>query len=392
MKKKLSVFGLIAATALWAAPRLSAQSSGTLRVVTFSQSEGKSLFMIKVDGQFTYEASSLTMPSRLVIDLTPVDKIAAAPYMQVNASGVISVRIGLFKPQTVRVVFDLNDQNVTHSESATEGGLIVSFRLEGEKPAAVEPERTPPVREIPREEVPRTVSETAHVGGERLGFFFRVGVGLRLFLKPDLTARREFTLYGEPGAVDETYTLKNGLVFEGCLSRYFRLGGSRLKGGMGFTYWNFPIEGSFTMTLPHPFLANTPRTVNFADATSLKKNEVSFYAFALFPLIDNENFSLFLGPFLGYASGKFLTLSDWDLTEKSPFTSADVTVSKPVYFEDTISELLFGATLSAELSLSRSLALVLDMKLNYLNPKVTNLGKRVNLFNLQPTLGLQFSF
>jgi hypothetical protein len=48
--------------------------------------------------------------------------------------------------------------------------------------------------------------------------------------------------------------------------------------------------------------------------------------------------------------------------------------------------------LSAELTLGRSLALVLDTKLNYVNPKVSNLGKRANLFNIQPTLGIQFSF
>jgi hypothetical protein len=227
---------------------------------------------------------------------------------------------------------------------------------------------------------------------ERLGFFFRAGAGLDLFLKPDLAVRREFPLYGETGAVDETYKLKNGLALEGVVGRYFRFAGSRMKVGVGFSYWNLPVEGSFTLTLPHPFLANTPRTVSFAETSGLNKNETSFYGFALFPLVDNESLSIFLGPFLGYAWGKFVTLSDWDITERSPFGSADVTVSNPVYFEDTISELLFGAELSMELNLGSSLALVLDTKLNYLNPKVTNLGKRANWLNLQPTLGIQFSF
>jgi hypothetical protein len=392
LKKTCIVFGLIAAAALLAASQLAAQNPGTLRDVTFSQAEGKTVFLIKVDGEFAYETSLLTMPRRLVIDLTPVDKIAAQPYLQVNASGVISVRTGQFKPQTVRVVFDLNDLDVTQSVSASQGGLIVSFQLEGDKPAAREPEPTAPVREVPREEVRRTVSESAPVGDERLGYFFRAGAGFSLFLKPDLTARREFALYGETGAVDETYALKSGLAFEGSLGRYLRFGGSRMKVGLGFTFWKLPVEGSFTMTLPHPFQTNMPRTVNFADASGLTKSVVSFYGFALFPLVDTEKYSIFLGPFLGFSSGKFLTLSDWDLTEKSPFTSADVTISNPVYFEDTISELLFGASLSGELSLGRSLALVLDVKLSYLNPKVTNLGKRVNLLNLQPTLGIQFNF
>lgn len=233
---------------------------------------------------------------------------------------------------------------------------------------------------------------TASGGEDRLGFFFRAGAGWGLFLKPDLTVRREFTLYGETGAVDEAYTLKNAMVFEGSLGRYFRLGGSRLKAGVGFTSWTLPVDGSFTLTLPHPFLTGSPRTVDFAESSVLKKNGLSFSAFALFPLIDTESLSIFLGPFLGYASGKFVTVSDWDIVDKAPFTSADVTVSNPSYFEDTIAEILYGAELSVELNLGRSLALVLDTKLNYLNPKLTNLGKRVNLLNVQPTLGIQFTF
>jgi hypothetical protein len=391
LKKKLLVFGLVAA-ALWAVPTLSAQNPGTLRDVTFSQAEGKTVFVIKVDGEFTYESSLLTMPRRLVIDLTPVEKIDAPPFLQVNASGVISVRTGLFKPQTVRVVFDLNDQNSSQSVSASQGGLVVSFGLEGDKPAAAEPERTAPVREIPRQEVRPAASEPASRSDERPAYFVRVGAGLDIFLKPNLTTRFEFPLYGETGAVDETYNLKSGLAIEGSFGHYFHLLGFRLKAGVGFTYWNLPLEGAFTLTLPNPFLANTPRTVSFAETSGLKKNEVSFYAFALFPLMDTERFSIFLGPFVGYASGKFLTLNNWDITEKAPFTSADVTVSNPTYFEDTISELLYGAELSLELNLGRSLAVVLDTKLNYLNPIVTNIGKRANLLNLQPTLGIQFSF
>ncbi len=392
LKKTIIVYCLIAAAGLIAAPRLSAQSAGTLQEVTFSQAEGKTVFLIKVDGEFTYETSSLTMPRRLIIDLTPVDKITAAPFLQVNASGVTSVRVGQFKPRTVRVVFDLNDQDFGQSVSASQGGLIVSFLLEAVKPAAQEPVRPAPVREIPREEISKPANETPSLGDKHPGYFVRLGGGSRLFLKPNLKSRREFALYGETGVLDETYNLNNALVFEGSLGRFFRLGASRIKAGVDFTFWTLPVEGAFTLTLPHPFLANAPRTVNFNDGVGLKRNEVSVYVFALFPLVDTKDFSVFLGPLLGYAAGKFRTLSDWNLTEKAPFTSADVTISNPVYFEDTISGLLFGASLSMEVNLGQSLALVLDTNLNYLNPKLTNLGKRANLLNIQPTLGIQFSF
>jgi hypothetical protein len=392
LKKTITAVCLIAALAVLAAPRLSAQSAGTLRDVTFSQADGKTVFLIKVDGEFSYETSMLTMPRRLVVDLTPVGKIAAAPYLQVNTAGVVSVRTGQFKPLTARVVFDLTDEDFVQNISASEGGLIVSFRL-ADKPAVRPAEKTPPVREIPREEIRQTSDETTPAGGaDRLGFFIQAGAGLGVYFKPDLTARREFALYGETGAVDEAYKIKGTTVFEGRLGRYFHFGHSRLKTGLGFSVWKLPLEGSFTLTLPHPFRANDPRTVAFSETSALEQSGLSFYGFALFPLIDGEHFSVFLGPLLGYASSKILTLSDWDINEKSPFSSADVTVTNPVYAEDKISEFLIGASLSVEVSLGRSLALVLDTKVNYLNPKVTNLGKRANLLSIQPTLGIQFSF
>jgi hypothetical protein len=391
LKKTTALVCLIAALAVLAAPRLSAQNVGTLRDVTFSQAEGKTVFLIKVDGEFTYETSLLTMPRRLVVDLTPVEKISAAPYLQVNASGVVSVRSGQFKPRTARVVFDLTDEDFVQNISASEHGLIVSFRL-ADKPAVRPAKKTAPAREIPREEIRQTTDETAPGGADRLGFFIQAGAGLGVYFKPDLAARREFALYGETGAVDETYTIKSTTVFEGRVGRYFNFGHSRLKAGVGFSVWKLPLEGSFTLTLPHPFQINNPRTVAFSETSALEQSGLSFYGFALFPLIDGEHFSVFLGPFLGFASSKILTLSDWDISEKSPFSSADVTVTNPVYAEDKISEFLVGASLSVEVSLGRSLALVLDTKVHYLNPKVTNLGKRANLLSIQPTLGIQLSF
>jgi hypothetical protein len=391
LKKTITLVCLIAALAVLTAPRLSAQSAGTLRDVTFSQADGKTVFLIKVDGEFSYETSLLTMPRRLVVDLTPVEKIAATPYLQVNTSGVGSVRTGQFKPLTARVVFDLTDEDFVQNISATEGGLIVSFRL-ADKPAVRPAEKTARVREIPREEIRQIADETAPVGGQRLGFFIQAGAGLGAYLKPDMAARREFAIYGETGAIDEAYKINGTTVFEGRLGRYFHFGHSRLKTGVGFSVWKLPLEGSFTLTLPHPFQINNPRTVAFSEANALEQSGLSFYGFALFPLIDGEHFSVFLGPLLGYASSKILTLSDWDINEKSPFSSADVTVTNPVYAEDKISEFLIGASLSVEVSLGRSLALVLDTKVNYLNPKVTNLGKRANLLSVQPTLGIQLSF
>lgn len=393
MKKTLIICGLIAAAALAAAAPLTAQTASTLKDVTFTREEGKVVVAIKIDGKFSYETSTLTMPRRLIVDLTPVDKIMVQTLIPVGAAGVVSVRAGQYKPQTARLVFDLAEQNPAQSVSAFEGGMKISFWLEGEAAAAKEPTRQAPVRirEIPKEEIHKALEEQP-ADESRLGYFFRAGVGLSIFLKPEMLVNREFSLYGETGSVSETYTLSNGVSFEGSLGKYFRLGRSRLKAGIGFTYWKLAPEGLFTLSIPHPLLSNAFRTVSFSETTALESSMLSFYGYALFPFLDTESFSIFFGPLVGYVSGKFLSLEDWDISDKAPFSSADVTVSNPTYFEDTVSELLFGAALNMELNLGKSFALILDTKILYLNPKVTNLGKRTNLFHLQPSLGLQFSF
>jgi hypothetical protein len=385
LKKPLLACGLIAIAALCAAAPLAAQSAGTLEEISLTQEGGKTVILIKVDGRFTYETSSLTLPRRLVIDLTPVDKITVPPLLQVGSSGILSIRAGQFKPLTARIVIDLDDRNPAQSIGAVGNGLKISFWLEGAAaaPAVTGQTRPQPVREFPRGEVKNN---------GRLKFFFRAGAGVGLFLKPELTAHREFSLYGETGAFDETYTFKNGLAIDVGFGKYLRLGGSRLKAGIVLTSWQLPNEGSFAMTLPHPFQANAPRTVAFSEAEGLKTRLANFYAYGLFSLYDSDKFSVFLGPLLGYCSGRILTLRDWSIADKPPFNSADVTVADLTYFEDSVSELLFGASLSLEWNLGTSFALALDTKMIYANPKVTNLGGRANLLQLQPTLGVQFTF
>jgi hypothetical protein len=391
LKKTLLIIALIASAALAAAAPLSAQAASTLKEISLAREDGKIIISVKIDGKFTYETSTLSMPRRLVLDLTPVDKITAQTFIPVDAAGVVSVRAGQYKPQTARLVFDLAEQNPAQSVGTQEGGMKVTFWLEGEAAAVKAPSRPAPVREIPKEEITKVQDEPS-TGDSRLGFFARAGAGLSVFLKPALTVNREFSLYGETGSVAETYTLSNGIAFDLSLGKYFRLGHSRMKAGVGFTSWKLAPEGVFTASLPHPFQSNAFRTVTFGETTALESQMISFYGYVLFPFLDTESFSIFFGPLLGYASGKYISLQDFDIAEKSPFTSADVTVSGPTYFEDAISELIFGASLNLELSLGKSFSLVFDTKMLYLNPKLTNLGKRTNLFHLQPALGFQLSF
>ncbi len=384
---------MIAIAALCTAGRLAAQNAGTLEGISLTQEGPKTVILIKVDGRFTYETSSLTLPPRLVVDLTPVDKIKVPPLLQVGSSGILSIRAGQFQPQTARIVIDLSDRNPSQSIGSVENGLKISFWLEDDAiaPPVAGHGQPQSAREIPRETVGLDGAGSRPDGG-RLKYFFKAGAGIGFFLKPELSAHREFSLYGETGAFDETYTFKNGLAIDVGIGKYIRLGGSRLKAGIGFTSWQLPNEGSFAITLPHPILANAPRTVAFSEAEGLKSRLVNITAYGLFPLYDSDHFSAFLGPLLGICSGKILTIRDWSISDTPPFTSADVSVSDLTHFEDSVSELLFGAALHLELNLGASFALVLDSKIIYANPKVTNLGVRANLLQFQPALGVQYAF
>lgn len=393
MKTPFLASAAIAVAACLSAGPLAAQNAGTLEEISLAQEGGKTVILIKVDGRFTYETSSLNLPRRLVVDLTPVGKITVPPLLQVGTSGILSIHTGQFQPLTARIVIDLSDRNPSQSIGSVESGLKISFWLEDDAitPPAANQGQPQPAREIPREGVGLDKTGAPLKEG-RLKYFFKAGAGLGVFLKPELTAHREFPLYGETAAFDETYTFKNGLVIDAGFGKYLRLGGSRLKAGIGFTSWRLPNEGSFTMTLPHPILADAPRSVAFSEAEGLKTRLANIYAYGLFALYDADRLSVFLGPLLGYCSGRILTLRDWSISDKPPFNSADVTVSDLTYFDDSVTEFSFGASLCLELSLGTSFALVLDTRLIYANPKVANLGVRVNLLQVQPTLGVQFAF
>jgi len=251
----------------------------------------------------------------------------------VNSSGIVSIRTGQFKAQTARVVFDLAEQNPSRPSSRPardQADLLAGRRGSGGQGTGAHPASP----RNPQEEVKKAIGEPAG-DQSRLNFFFRAGAGLTVFLKPNLTIVNSSPLYGETETVTETYSLKNGIVFDGSFGKYFSLGSSRMKAGIGFSYWKLPAEGSFVWSLPHPWNSTSPHGHGDRDV-GLKTQMMSFYAYALFSFIDTDSFSLFFGPLAGYTSGKYLTLSDWNVSEKSPFTSADVTISNLTYAEDTV--------------------------------------------------------
>ena len=366
---------------------LQAQTGAALKEITTQKDGNRLVVQLKIEGTYTFESSILPSPPRFVVDITPVSRIQASPYTQIDNIGVLDIRTGQFKPDTARVVFDLSQTVPANSLSQNADGLKVTFWYEGEVPPiqapvkAAEPAR-PTVRERPREETP----EETYAPG-RSNIFVSARAGLSFFLKPDLAAQRSFDLYGETGTLDEIYTNGSVPAFELQVGKYFK----RMKAGVGVTIWSLKQPGAFTANLPHPFIMNAFRTVTF-EAPDMKNPMWNFYAFALFSLLETEKISLSAGPIVGFTKGTFQSLEDFNFSENSPYTAADVVISDLTFVEDSYTELLFGGLFSLEYQLNKSISLVLDTRILYINPKIPALGQRANFLQVRPGLGIQINF
>jgi hypothetical protein len=372
---------------LAAASALSAQPA-QLKEIKAQRDGAKLVVEISVEGIFMPEILSLNFPRRLVLDFTPVEKIVAPPYIQVEDVGVLAVRTGQFKTMTARVVFDLSDRTPSYNISPFPGGFRVTFWFEGGE----EPLPQIPPREVAKpapvragEEPTPAAEEPA--GPRRTNFFLGVRGGATFFLKPQVLKGNEFTLFGETGSLQETYDFKSVPVVDVLVGKYF----NKVKLGVGVTIWSLKQDGAFQLSIPHPFQANSPREVAFIS-DPLKDKMFNIYAFAEYSFFDSQTFSVWAGVVAGLTKGTFQTLDDFDYTEKSPYAASDITISNLTYVEDTYTELLFGGLLTFEYRIGRTVSLVLDTKMLYANPKILSLGLRANYLQVQPLLGLQINF
>jgi len=352
-----------------------------LKEITPRRDGAKLVVDILVDGAFTPEVLTVNFPRRLVIDLTPVERIAVAPYTPIDELGVLAVRTGQFKETTARVVFDIGDRTPSHGVGLIPGGLRVTFWYEGgeeplpEKRPEEKAEPTPPVKA----EEPR--------GPRRTNFFLGARGGFLFLLNSQVESPSAFSLYGETGTLLETHDLSSGPVIDVFAGKYF----NRLKVGAGVTIWNLKQDPTFALSLPHPYLANSNRDVTFTT-DRLSNGMLDLYAFLQYAFYDSEKFNVWAGVIAGLTKGAFQNLDDYDYSEKAPYGASDVEISNVTTLEETYSTLLFGGLLTFEYRLASRVAVVFDVKMLYANPKLLNLGLRANFLRIQPVLGLQINF
>jgi hypothetical protein len=349
----------------------------------------KLVVTLAIDGSFSREVSFLTSPKRLVVDLNGVSAIEAAPYAQVGQAGVLDIRTGQFQPETARVVFDIGAATPAYSVGEVPGGLKIVFWLEEgaeQTPPADQPAREP---ETARPAKERKVREAA--AGERTGMFFRAGAGWAFFLAP-YKVDAEFSYYGETATGTENHLWKSGLAIEAAIGKYMTMGNMPAKAGLEFSYWEVKPEFGITMSLPHPFEANTYRDVDISSGEGLASKLYRVSLFAEFALLDTDKLTISLGPVLGLTLGQFLSAADYGIDEASPYAAENVTIGELTIQQDSLATLHFGAMLGLELRMGKHLALSLDTKALYFSHSSEAFEKSFNLMHVQPTLSLQYNF
>ncbi len=164
MRKQIAAFGVLLALLAALAPTLAAgQAVNTLKAVSLQKTDKGIDVTIAVYGEFLYQAQALSNPTRLAIDLSPLSKIEAQPFYEVNQFGLTSIRTGQFTPLIARVVFDFGGTMPGYEIAKTATGLVVRFGGVAKAAVAAPPVREQPVRERPVQVV-KPVETHAEIG------------------------------------------------------------------------------------------------------------------------------------------------------------------------------------------------------------------------------------
>jgi hypothetical protein len=410
-RKRLLAVSLMAGLVLWAPSALQASD---LESISFTKEGPAVTVVVRVRGNFGNEAFTLREPERLVIDVSPVEGISAPPQIEIAAGGVLRVRTGRFQADVARLVFDLEGPGILYRIERTAEGLRITFWREGEsalkpdvKPAAAEPPPAPPAAEPERKVEPpaapvaapetrpaepsaATATPVAASEEPEKGFFVLLGGGVGTFLNSESTFTRSFPVNVRQGTAESTYKPKLNTPAVLSFGRYLRLQEMSIKFGFDIEYWNFKSDGAHVFKIPHPFLADTDRTLEATN--SFRSYFTAVSAFGLVRVFTNGALTVAAGPELGYVFGKYKFLDVIDIADAAPYTEAEVSIRELTYADKTASSLLAGLRVGFEYALSSKLALVLDLKVQYASPEIGELSNKIGLSQGGAVIGIQYNF
>lgn len=98
-----------------------------LKNIGIQKSLDKIEVLLEITVPVKYESFALTNPSRIVIDLFGVGEFTCNPFVEVNDFGVKAIRTAKNRPEVIRVVFDLDESDLSYSIKETEKGISVVF-------------------------------------------------------------------------------------------------------------------------------------------------------------------------------------------------------------------------------------------------------------------------
>lgn len=140
---------------------LAAQAAGTkpavVKGVEFVKSDTCLEVSVQITGDFSHKTIVLSSPNRLVIDVSPTQRIKAGPANEVNAFGVKDIRVGQYKRRVSRVILDFSGDVPPYDVQKTKTGLVIVITgapQAAASPAPVQEEKTaepakPPAQSIP---------------------------------------------------------------------------------------------------------------------------------------------------------------------------------------------------------------------------------------------------
>ncbi len=145
----LLLFSALAAGS-WGADQNPGQNPTVIKSIGYLKLDKGLEAAVRIDGDFLYQSLVLSNPTRLVVDIAPVQKIDAQAYYEVNVFGMKSIRTGQFTPLIARVIFDFTGPLPAYEIQKTESGITVKFTPEEPKPekAAALPLETKPAQAL----------------------------------------------------------------------------------------------------------------------------------------------------------------------------------------------------------------------------------------------------
>jgi len=148
--RSLTVVFLFFFALLWPALPLAAQqppkaaaNPGVLKDIQVMNNSSGLEVRIILTALTSHKAFELSSPTRLVLDLYGIAKVAAVPEITVGAGGIRRIRAALFSQDISRVVFDMDDKRPRYEIVKVAEGLKVTFFEEPAVPSAQKEEKKP---------------------------------------------------------------------------------------------------------------------------------------------------------------------------------------------------------------------------------------------------------